>query len=120
MPDSAICSRIVATCLRFFVPSPWIEASRPSRLVPRNESTRRSPYSSIVVRSEIRNPRPGSGAQPAPSRPEPTKIGYSPELLEAQSSFVPAGSSVSAWIEASARAATSRSPTGITASASSS
>ena len=47
--------------------------------------------------------RPASGHHSAPSRPGPTKTGYSPEALAAQSIFVPAGSSASADREGSAR-----------------
>ncbi len=63
---------------------------------------------------------PVSGQGPAPSRPGPTKTGYSPEALLAQSIRVPSGSSASAWIDGNARATVPRSPAGTIASASSS
>ena len=63
---------------------------------------------------------PASGHGPAPSRPGPTKTGYSPEALAAQSIFVPAGSSVRARSEGIARATRPRSPGGTIASASAS
>ena len=64
--------------------------------------------------------RSSVGQQSAPSRPGPTNTGYSPEALEAQSSFVRSGRSASAIAEGSARLTMSRSREGITASASSS